>query len=38
MQRVFVTICLLWLATLGCALIGAQPALPSEQLDPELTP
>ena len=33
-QRVFVTVDLLWIGTLGCGLVGAEPALPSQQGDP----
>jgi Protein of unknown function (DUF998) len=30
-QRAFVTVDVLWIGTLGCGLLGAEPALPSEQ-------
>jgi Protein of unknown function (DUF998) len=30
-QRVFVTVDLLWIGTLGCALVGAGPALPNQK-------
>jgi hypothetical protein len=33
-QRVFITVDLLWIGTLGCGLLGAEPALPSQQADP----
>jgi len=33
-QRVFVTVDVLWLGSLGCCLIGAEPALPSQRRDP----
>jgi uncharacterized protein DUF998 len=33
-QRVFVTVALLWIATLACGLLTAEPALPIQQRDP----
>jgi hypothetical protein len=33
-QRVFVTVALSWMATLGCGLLTAEPALPSQQGNP----
>jgi hypothetical protein len=33
-QRVFVTVDLFWIGTLGCALVGAEPAWQGRQRDP----